>query len=88
MRRDYDSAVYEKAFLRIKAVLGRFEDIKRRMDQFPRRPELYAFVFEYMNRGQFRQLKKMIKELEKKADFCESTLTELESRFSEFLKRS
>jgi hypothetical protein len=85
MNKDYDSGVYEKVLSRFKSVLGRFNDLKRRLDAFPRKPEILASIFNSVNREKIRRLRNVTKDLEKKADLCENLLKELEGPLERFL---
>lgn len=86
MKSDPEPKVYLEIFERAKRVLGRFEEMRKRMAAFPIKAEVYARVFQHMSRSRLRSIRKMITRLEKKADFCEEVVAELETKFQELLK--
>jgi len=86
MKRDPDARTLLEIFERAKKVLGRFEDVRRRMVSFPIKEELYVRVLQRMSRSRIRSIRKMITRMEKKADFCEEVVSELEKSFQEILQ--
>lgn len=86
MKSDPDPEVYLEIFESIERVLGRFEKERKRMIAFPIKAELHARVIQHMSKSRLRQIKKIIKELDKKADFCEKVISDLEVTFQELLR--
>ena len=85
MKQQTEGRICESIIRDLKGAIERFDNIKERINKFPRRPELFAFMFQYIKRSDLRRLKKIIKELTAHGDSVENILADLEKGYEDFL---
>jgi hypothetical protein len=85
MRWTYDVEIYEKLFRKMNEILFKYLEIKRDIDEIPKNHIVYRYIFSYMSRSELRDLKKTVKELDKKADALDCIIKGMKNRFEGFI---
>ena len=85
MKQHTEGRIIESIIRELKSAIERFDNIKERIDKFPRRPQLFSFMFQYIKRSDLRRLKRIIKDLNAHGDSVENILADLEKGYEDYL---